>query len=286
MVRLLALTFIMALSLVGAAAQEDVRARVVAMPTGTPGLTDIFVISLAGDGKQWVFNREARLAIAQFDGRYATAPRSLLLANQPKPDLTTPIASRLTLQTAITAMAPRMNRDEDILLLFLTSHGWKDGTIALSNGTNDLPPLSARDIDDWLKAAGISRSIIIVSACYSGSWAGPLQNPNRIILMAARQDRTSFGCSDDRELTFFGQALLAENMRQGLPLLPAFEAAKKLITRWEAQGKLTPSEPQRSLGMKLLPIWQKLESGLGAPVQSVSADTGVPTLPRCKLKRC
>ncbi len=250
------------MALAPALAQEDVRARIAAMPAGTHGQTDVFVISVAGDGKQWLFSREARLAIAQFDARYATAPRSLLLANQPKADLKTPIASRLTVETAITAMAQQMNREEDILLLFLTSHGGQDGTIALSNGTNDLPPLSARDIDDWLKGAGIVRSVIIVSACYSGSWAAPLQNPNRIILMAARQDRTSFGCSDDRELTFFGQALLAESFGNGTALLPAFENAKKRIATWESQGKLTPSQPQRALGLKLLPVWQKLENGL------------------------
>jgi hypothetical protein len=241
-------------------AQDDVRARVAAMPAGVAGQTDVFVISLAGDGAQWVFSREARLAMDQFDKRYASAARSLLLSNQPTPNLATPIASHLTMQAAITAMAGRMNRDEDILLVFLTSHGWKDGSIALSNGGDDLPPLVARDVDDWLREAGIKRSVIIISACYSGSWARPLADPDRIILMAARQDRSSFGCSDDRELTFFGQALLADSMSKGLALLPAFEQAKKLITGWETAERLVPSEPQRVLGAKLLPVWQQLEA--------------------------
>jgi hypothetical protein len=270
MFRTFCLWLILALTPLGLCAQQDVRARVAAMPVGTPGHTDLFMISLAGDGTQWLFSREARLAIAQFDARYASAQRSLLLSNQPKPDLVTPIASRLTMQTAIAAMAEKMNREEDILLLFLTSHGWKDGTIALSSVAADLPPLSARDVDDWLRRAGISRSVIIISACYSGSWAGPLQNPNRIVLMAARKDRTSFGCSDDRELTFFGQALFTESMRKGLALLPAFEQAKSVIAAWEAHAKLDPSQPQRAIGAKLLPVWQKLESARGGAVPTVS----------------
>jgi hypothetical protein len=286
MFKLIALVLILTLGQMPAAAQEDVRTRINAMPTGIVGQTDLFVIALAGDGKQWVFNREARLAISQLDARYATASRSLLLANQPKPDFTTPIASRLTMQTAITAMAQRMNRDEDILLLFLTSHGAKNGTIALSNGTDDLPPLSALDVDSWLKTAGITRSIIIISACYSGSWVTPLQNPNRILLMAARKDRTSFGCSDDRELTFFGQALLAESMRKGLALLPAFEEAKSVIAEWEATAKLDPSQPQRVLGAKLLPVWQKLEAARSAAAPSVATVSEAPTIPSCKTKRC
>ncbi len=270
MFRILSFWLMLALLPRPALAQEDVLARVAAMPAGSPGKTDLFVMSLAGDGKQWVFNREARLAIAQFDRRYASASRSLLLSNQPKADINTPIASRLTVETGIKAIAARMNRDEDILLLYLSSHGYQDGAVALSSNTNDLPPLTAGDVDSWLRDAGIMRSIIIVSACFSGSWAQPLQNPHRIILMAARQDRSSFGCSDDRELTFFGQALFPESMGKGLALLPAFDQAKKLIAVWETKGRLIPSEPQQSLGSKILPHLQKLESDMGSAEQDAA----------------
>jgi hypothetical protein len=265
-------------------AQADVRARVAAIPAGVPGEVDLFVISLAGDGKQWLFSREAQLAIDRFDSRYGSGARSLLLANTPSPDLARPIGSQMTVQTAIAAMAERMDRDEDILLLYLTSHGWKDGSIALSTGIQDLPPLYARDVDRWLRAAGITRSVIIVSACYSGSWAPILSDPNRLLLMAARSDRTSFGCSDERELTFFGEALFAHSMTNREPLLPAFERAKILIADWEAQAKLDPSQPQRAFGAKLLPVWQRLEAGIGALTQTVA--TTAPPPPSCKRRTC
>ncbi len=276
---LLALAFAPELSF----AQADVRSRAAAVPAGVLGQTEIFVISLAGDGKQWLFSREAELAIAQFDARYASGPRSLLLANTPAPDLNAPIGSRQTVETAIAVMAEKMNRDEDILMLYLTSHGWKDGTIALSNGFQDLPPLSARDVDGWLRRAGISRSVIVVSACYAGSWASALADPGRIILMAARLDRSSFGCSDDRELTFFGEALFARSMSKGEALLPAFEKARVLIADWEAQGKLDPSQPQKSLGAALLPVWQKLEAQLGGPTSAVATRA---LSPKCKARTC
>jgi Peptidase C13 family len=262
-------------------AQSDVEAKVAAMPAGVAGQSELFVISLAGDGKQTVFRREAETALKHFDARYGTAARSLLLSNQPQPDLRTPITSRLTVEAAIKAVAARMNREEDILLLFLTSHGWKDGTIALSNGSNDLPPLSAVDVNRWLRDSGIARSIIIVSACYSGTWAKSLADPNRIILMAARPDRTSFGCSDDRELTFFGQALFAESMAQGLALLPAFDQAKRVISAWEKDARLEPSEPQMSLGAKLLPLWRAQEAQL-ANGSAVAAIPPAPVMEKCR----
>jgi Peptidase C13 family len=42
-----------------------------------------------------------------------------------------------------------------------------------------------------------------------------------IIIAAAAADRTSFGCSDDRDLTYFGEAFY----RDALPATPDLEAA-------------------------------------------------------------
>ena len=267
-------------------AQEDVLRRVADLKPGEPGRVDVFAIGLAGDGKQWVFNREARRALMRFDQRYATLSRTLLLSNQPAPDLRTPVASRLTLKAAIDAIATRMDRGEDVLLLFLTSHGWKDGSIALSNGVNDLPPITAPILDQWLKDAGIQRSVIVISACYAGSWAPSLANPDRIILMAARLDRTSFGCSDDREYTFFGDALLEHGLGKGLPLIAAFERARSVISGWEKDNELEPSEPQISIGTRIRPIWQAVETR-SSIVPQVSEAPGKVDIPvQCVTARC
>ena len=50
----------------------------------------------------------------------------------------------------------------------------------------------------------------LISACYSGVFVDPVGAPNRIILTAAREDRTSFGCSDDADFTHFGGAFLRD----------------------------------------------------------------------------
>ena len=52
--------------------------------------------------------------------------------------------------------------------------------------------------------------MVLVSACYSGVFVGPsMQKKNRIILTAARQDRTSFGCSAENEYTYWDSCLIA-----------------------------------------------------------------------------
>jgi Peptidase C13 family len=267
-------------------AQEDVLRRAAELPQGEPGKVDVFALSLAGDGKQWVFGREARRALMRFDQRYASLSRSLLLSNQPAPDLRTPIASRLTLKAAIDAIAARMDKDEDVLMLFLTSHGWKDGSISISNGVNELPPITASLVNQWLASAGIRRTVVVISACYAGSWAGPLANPDRIIMMAARSDRTSFGCSDDREYTFFGDALLEHGLGQGLPLIAAFDRARSVIGGWEKDNELEPSEPQIVIGARIKPVWQAIEARSAVRPVVSTAPTKIEIPVRCVTARC
>jgi hypothetical protein len=102
--------------------------------------------------------------------------------------------------------------------------------------------------------------VIIVSACYAGSWIKPLASDDTIIVAAARADRTSFGCSDERELTFFGEALLKGPLASGASLADGFRAAKRTVTRWEAEGDNPRSEPQAFVGKNMAAVWNAKRS--------------------------
>jgi hypothetical protein len=113
---------------------------------------------------------------------------------------------------------------------------------------------------DLLNAAGIRNRIVIVSACFSGAFIAPLMDDNTIILTAAQHDRSSFGCQPQRDWTFFGDALFSHNLRNGEPLLEAFDRAKVLIERWEREQRLTPaSNPQRSVGARAAEMLRRAE---------------------------
>ena len=63
-------------------------------------------------------------------------------------------------------------------------------------------------------------TVAIVSGCYSGIFIGRVtEAPNRIILTAARDDRTSFGCKAEERLTYFDDSLF-----QAWPKSPTFVA--------------------------------------------------------------
>ena len=99
-----------------------------------------------------------------------------------------------------------MNRDEDVLFLALSSHGSRDSTIAVSNTGMTEQGLSARTLAELLEESGIKWRVIVVSACFSGAFVKPLSDDHTIVITAASKSRSSFGCSDQRDLTYFGEA--------------------------------------------------------------------------------
>ena len=102
-----------------------------------------------------------------------------------------------------------------------------------------------------LDRSGIRNSIIVVSACHSGSFIPALASPTRLIIAAARADRTSFGCDDKREWTYFGDAYFNRALREETSFKRAFTRAKSLVEQWESIDRLTPSLPQMMGGEAL-----------------------------------
>ena len=80
-------------------------------------------------------------------------------------------------------------------------------------------------------------------------------------MTAAAADRTSVGCSHDRDLTFFTDALFNQALRSERSLLGAFERARTLVSERErAEGMSPPSDPQISVGASMREKLFALES--------------------------
>ena len=119
---------------------------------------------------------------------------------------------RVNFAAAVRAIARVMDRQEDVLVLFLTSHGSTDGIALRLPGlvSNGLAP---EDVAAVLDREGIRNRIVVVSACYSGVFVKPLANDNTIVLTAADDKSTSFGCSSEREWTYFGDAFFNQHLK-------------------------------------------------------------------------
>jgi hypothetical protein len=217
---------------------------------------DLFALGFAGDGTQRVFRNEveyfARLMATRFDAQGHT----MSLVNVPTPDGSAPfpLATLSNLETALKQIGARMDPEEDILVLFLTSHGSREHELLVNQPP--MPPVQGirpRALRKALDQAGIRWRVLIVSACYSGGFVPALRDPHTLVITAARSDRSSFGCGSESRITWFGDAYLARALNETTDFQLAFTRAQALIRDWERKEKDTPSIPQLSAGSEIGP---------------------------------
>jgi hypothetical protein len=227
-----------------------IAAAVERVAPAVPGRPHMFFVGFAGVGEQAVFKREALYAQQVFADRFGTGERSVELINDIRDRDTYPLASVSGLDQAVKLVAERMDTDEDVLVLMLSSHGSEDG-LEVSNGKLPLAQLAPADLQEILDDSRIKWRVIIVSACYAGVFLDQLKSDTTLIVTAADSEHSSFGCDDSRELTWFGEAFL----RDSLPKAPSFEAAFRkaaaLIQSRETAEHQIHSNPQLFIGERM-----------------------------------
>jgi hypothetical protein len=128
-------------------------------------------------------------------------------------------------------------------LLYITSHGTQQGII-VGNRLVDPPPMA--DLIDV--ACGDRPSVAVISSCFAGQFIGAMKGPKRIILTAARGDRTSFGCGEQDEFTFF-DACIIQQIDQSSNFSELATRVDACVAKRETEMKVEqPSEPQFWLG--------------------------------------
>lgn len=212
-----------------------------------PGKSDWYFMGVAGFSEQNVFRSEINKVRELFDVRFGTSGHSLALINNNYTWLDEPIATKTSILRGLKTIGQQMNADEDVLFLTLSSHG-DENVIQLAN-----PPLAMDNLDaTWLRealdASGIRWRVIVVSACYSGSFIDELASPTTVIITASAADKMSFGCTNSAEMTYFGQAFFAESLRENTSFSDAFKDAAYRVQERELYMGFEPSEPQMVIG--------------------------------------
>ena len=228
-----------------------------------PGRIDLYTLGFAGDGEERVFANEVEYFEQLMARRFDAQGHTLSLVNSPKPGERFPLATLPNLRAALKGMAAHMDREEDVLVLFLTSHGSRHHELVVDL---QLPPrmleqVSPPELRKALDESGIRWRVVIVSACYSGGFVNDLRDPRTLVITAARSDRSSFGCGHESRITWFGDAYLAGALNETTDFQRAFELARQRIREWEkAEREPKASEPQiwtgADIGAKLT-SWRK-----------------------------
>jgi hypothetical protein len=235
-----------------------------AMPGQRPGHPDLYVIGLAGDGHEDVFRNEIAWLDTLANARMGAGGRVVRLVNHADSlgTVPRPLATLDSLRTALAHAGAAMDRDEDLLLLFLTTHGTENHELVLRL----YPVVDARITPEQLRAAlddaGIRRRVVVVSACYAGGFLPALGDPGTLAIAAARHDRTSFGCGSAASLTYFGRAWLVEGLNRRPDFIEAFVQAAEAVARRERAEDYPASLPQIAVGERIRAPLQQWQAGL------------------------
>lgn len=208
-------------------------AALAALKPREAGRTNLYLLTVAGDGKQEVFHRETGFVREQFDRDFGTAGRSLALINSRNTVATAPLATLTSLRESLQRIGTLMDKDNDILFLYLTSHGSRTHEFSLDMERMDFADIKAAELAQLLKDSGIRHKVVVISACFAGGFIPLLKDEHTLVIAAARQDRTSFGCSDENDFTYFGRAFFKEALPKSRSFPEAFRRAEKLIGEWE-----------------------------------------------------
>lgn len=254
---------------------EEALARIRPGVTGTP---ELFVLAFGADGNESVFRNEVDYARSLFEQRFGTRQRVLQLLNHPSTADRLPLATLSNLRLALAGLRERMDA-EDVLFLFLTSHGSEDHRLYVDLQPLTLDQITPNDLAIALREAEIGVRVVLVSACYSGGFIDALTDPRALVITAARHDRPSFGCGSDSEITWFGRAYLVEALNQTHDFIEAFRIAKLSVRAWESREGMDPSLPQIEIGAGVKPALEALFAHLPDPAPSVVFQPAAPTDP-------
>ncbi|MFQ5533415.1 MAG: C13 family peptidase [Sphingomonadales bacterium] len=232
-----------------------------------PGVADLYFIGFGGDAKQNVFLSEVRFAKSLFDQRFGTDHRSIVMVNNRATIDELPLANLDNLRLALNFVSRTIDREEDVVFLFITSHGSRDHQLWL-----DMPPLSIDNINvpalqKVLDQSRIKWRVIVISACYSGGFVEALSDDQTLMMTAARADRTSFGCTNTAKFTYFGRAYFAEALRLEYSFVKAFRMAEGTIRALERQQRFQQSFPQIHIGKAIGGKLDQIETRLRQAAQ-------------------
>lgn len=230
------------------------------VPSQPPSRARAYFVGFAGDADPEVFSRETQFASEQFAARFGTADRSVLLINDAGDRDSWPLASLSGLRLTLRLLATRMDPQEDVLILFLTSHGSEDG-LEVRNGTLPLGPIEPDDLRQALDESGIRWRLVIVSACYAGVFIDALKSDSTAIVTASDAEHSSFGCQENRRLTWFGEAFLKDALPGSASIEEAFAKAARLIDQREGAEHEIHSNPQLEIGSDMRRKLHELEAG-------------------------
>jgi hypothetical protein len=238
------------------AEQPSLLAAQLAKADGTATHRRLFYVGLALYPEQWSQNDVVDLAAALTNASgFEVVP--LIASNTVGEDPRTyPVADDDAIAGLIRAAAERAG-PEDLVFVHISTHGGP-GVLARKIDGGPQTVLTAAQLASALAPLGAHRTVIVLSACYSGSLIGAVRSPERIVITAARADRSSFGCEASSRHTFFGDAEVQGFGVRGRSLHQVVTVIRDDVAAMEQAKRYTPpSLPQVSVGADVMDFYER-----------------------------
>jgi hypothetical protein len=213
----------------------------------------LFYIGLALYSEQWSENDVVELGTElSKDSRYQVVP--MIASNLHAHGDRFPVGDDATILSFV-RMAAEQATPQDIIFVHISTHG-APYELARRVGEGKTTALSSHALAGMLAPLAAHPTVVVISACYSGSFIRDLREPRRIILTAARGDRSSFGCGAGSRHTFFGEAELKAFAEPDRSLHQIFIDIRRRVASMERREHFTPSEPQVSVGSRVADLYE------------------------------
>lgn len=233
------------------------------------GMPDVYVLAAGLYAGEDVFMKEIRMITALLGERFDARGRTVTLINNPKTIQEHPVASLTSIQEALRHIGTVMNTDEDVLVLYISSHGSDKHELVVDFRPLRFVPVRPKTLRAALDESGIRWRIVVLSACYSGGFIDALKDERTLIITASSADRQSFGCGNLSDATYLAQALFGDALKKTYSFEAAFEQARTTIEHWEREKGYVASQPQLYVGAQIRAKLAELERRLSSfPVRS------------------
>jgi hypothetical protein len=153
------------------------------------------------------------------------------------------------LRTIYDSLSDLTQRATGGCLVYFSSHGAPQGVLVDQSVL--APGVLGQMVD---RTCGQRPTVVVISACFSGVFVPALAAPNRMVLTAARPDRSSFGCGEADRYPYFDDCFL-QSAQGAKDFGHLGQAVRACVAEREAkEGMKPPSEPQLYVGAALRPL--------------------------------
>lgn len=201
------------------------------------------------EGSSRAFAGDVKLTDQRLHELYPDVISYIAYNDQTVETMLVPLATLPGIENAIFEIG-KLAKPQDVAVLMISSHG-NQHILGVKLDGEYAGPISDNYLEINLRRLKAVPTVVIISACHSGSMIESLKSENRIIITAAAADKSSYGCQPLSENTFFIDAMMGKALNPELTLNQLFVQMKAEIAEREKKEKLTPSEPQMFVGEKI-----------------------------------